>query len=55
MLMVFVPTRFTVNSFMRWLGFTATNARLVLELMYLGLMHFRVPLRDGACHAHRVL
>ena len=43
MLMMFVPTRFTVNSFMRWLGFTATNARLVLELMYLGLMHFRVP------------
>ena len=43
MLMVFVPTRFTVNSFMRWLGFTATNARVVLELMYLGLKHFRVP------------
>ena len=42
MLMVFVPTRFTVKSFMRWLGFTATNARLVLELMYLGLKHFRV-------------
>jgi pimeloyl-ACP methyl ester carboxylesterase len=43
MLMVFVPTRFTVNSFMRWLGLTATNARPVLELMYRGLKHFRVP------------
>ena len=42
MLMFVVPTRFTVNSFMRWLGFTATNARPVLELMYRGLKHFRV-------------
>lgn len=41
--MFVVPTRFTVNSFMRWLGFTATTARPVLELMYLGLKHFRVP------------
>ena len=43
MLMVFFPTRYTVNSFMRWLGFTATDAQSVLELMYLGLKHFRVP------------
>jgi pimeloyl-ACP methyl ester carboxylesterase len=43
LLMVAVPTRFTVNSFMRWLGLTATNARPVLELMYRGLKHFRVP------------
>ena len=47
MLMVFFPTRFTVNSFMRWLGITdrpgETDARPVLELMYLGLKHFRVP------------
>ena len=47
MLMVFFPTRFTVNSFMRWLGFThshgETDARRVFELMYLGLKHFRVP------------
>ena len=43
MLMFVVPTRFAVNSFMRWLGFTATDARPVLELMYLGLKHFRVP------------
>ena len=42
-LMMAVPTRFTVNSFMKWLGFTATNARPVRELMYLGLKHFRVP------------
>jgi pimeloyl-ACP methyl ester carboxylesterase len=43
MLMLIVPSRFTVNSFMRWLGFTATDARPVLELMYCGLKHFRVP------------
>jgi len=43
MLMVFFPTRVTVNSFMRWLGFTGIGARPVLDLMYLGLMHFRVP------------
>ena len=47
MLMLLFPTRFTVNSFMRWLGFNdipvTTDARRVLELMYLGLKHFRIP------------
>ena len=43
LLMVAAPTRVTVNSFMKWLGFTATSAGLVRELMYLGLKHFRVP------------
>jgi pimeloyl-ACP methyl ester carboxylesterase len=46
MLMVFFPTRFTVNSFMHWAGFTDrpdANARPVLELMYLGMKHFRMP------------
>jgi pimeloyl-ACP methyl ester carboxylesterase len=47
MLMVFVPTRFTVNFLMRWLGFkhspSATSAGPVLELMYLGMKHFRIP------------
>ena len=43
MLMVWFPTRVTVNWFMRWLGITGTDARYVLELMYLGLKHFRVP------------
>jgi pimeloyl-ACP methyl ester carboxylesterase len=46
MLMMLFPTRFTVNSFMRWVGFTdrpgETDARPVLELMYLGLKHFRL-------------
>ena len=28
---------------MTWLGITGTSARLVRELMYLGLKHFRVP------------
>jgi pimeloyl-ACP methyl ester carboxylesterase len=39
MLMVFVPARLTVNSFMRWMGFTGDPA----GLMYLGLKHFRIP------------
>jgi pimeloyl-ACP methyl ester carboxylesterase len=47
MLMVFFPTRFTVNSFMRWAGFTDTpgerDAGPVLNLMYLGMKHFRMP------------
>ena len=47
MLMTFFPTRFTVNSFMGWLGITDSpgenDARPLLDLMYLGLKHFRVP------------
>ena len=47
MLMVFFPTRFTVNSFMRWAGFTdspgESDAGPVLHLMYLGMKHFRMP------------
>jgi pimeloyl-ACP methyl ester carboxylesterase/membrane protease YdiL (CAAX protease family) len=43
MLMVWFPTRFAVNWFMRWLGITGTDARYVRELTYLGLKHFRVP------------
>ncbi|HEX2458332.1 MAG TPA: alpha/beta fold hydrolase [Vicinamibacterales bacterium] len=43
MLMVWFPTRVTVNWFMRWLGITGTDARYVRELTYLGLKHFRVP------------
>jgi pimeloyl-ACP methyl ester carboxylesterase len=47
MLMVFIPTRFTVSSFMRWAGFSDRagehDARPVLDLMYLGVKHFRMP------------
>ena len=47
MLMLVFPTRFTVKSLMRWLGFTGragdSSARPVLELMYLGLKHLRLP------------
>ena len=43
MLMAFVPTRLTVNSFMRWAGFRATDAGPVLDLMYLGAKHFQMP------------
>ena len=47
LLMSLCPTRFTVNSFMRWLGFTDDpgdmDAGPMLDLMYLGLKHFRMP------------
>jgi len=47
MLMVFLPTRFTVRSFMRWAGFRdvpgKTDVRRVLDVMYLGMKHFRMP------------
>jgi len=47
LLMVWFPTRFTVNSFMRWLGFNGRDGnaatKRVLDLFYLGLKHFRVP------------
>jgi pimeloyl-ACP methyl ester carboxylesterase len=47
LLMVWFPTRFTVKSFMHWLGFKDrpgdTETKLVFDLMYLGLKHFRVP------------
>lgn len=45
MLMTYVPTRFTVNAFMRWLGITnapgATDASALLDLLYLGMKHYR--------------
>jgi len=47
MLMMLLPTRFTVGAFMRWLGFkdgrddrTGRETR-VIDLTYLGLKHFR--------------
>jgi len=47
MLMALFPTRVMVHAFMRWLGFRDRpgdgDATPVLDLMYLGLKHFRVP------------
>jgi pimeloyl-ACP methyl ester carboxylesterase len=43
MLMAFIPIPFTVNWFMRWAGTTQREARPVLNLMYLGVKHFRMP------------
>jgi pimeloyl-ACP methyl ester carboxylesterase len=44
MLMVTLPTRVTVNSFMRWLGISGRAFESMLDLMYLGLKHFRMPI-----------
>jgi pimeloyl-ACP methyl ester carboxylesterase len=51
MLMMLLPTRFTVNSFMRWLGIKdrpgdpghSRAGDTAVDLMYLGLRHFRLP------------
>ena len=51
MLMLLLPTRLTVNSFMRWLGLknnfddpeTRRLSDNVVDLMYLGVKHFRIP------------
>jgi pimeloyl-ACP methyl ester carboxylesterase len=46
MLMTFFPTRASVNSFMHWAGFTdapGADATPVLDLIYLGQKHFRMP------------
>jgi len=47
MVMMFFPTRFTVNSFMRWAGFSTArgvaDSGPILELMYRGMKHFRAP------------
>jgi len=46
-LMVSLPTRSTVNSFFRWLGFTDRAHANMLDLMYLGLKHFRMPIETA--------
>jgi pimeloyl-ACP methyl ester carboxylesterase len=43
MLMLFFPTRFTTNSFMGWLSIKDNPGDNIVELMYLGLKHFRMP------------
>jgi pimeloyl-ACP methyl ester carboxylesterase len=43
MLMVLLPSRFTVNSFMRWAGISGSDAQPVLDLIYLGAKYFRTP------------
>jgi pimeloyl-ACP methyl ester carboxylesterase len=66
MLMALLPSRLTVNSLMRWVGFRddgATEDWRVMELMYLGISHFRMapetlgigatPLSDDALRALR--
>jgi pimeloyl-ACP methyl ester carboxylesterase len=47
MFMVWLPTRLIVSSFFHWLGFTDRAYANVLEMMYLGLKHFRMPLETA--------
>jgi pimeloyl-ACP methyl ester carboxylesterase len=55
MLMMLVPARFTVKSFWLWSGFRGVPREIdhwpVMDLLYLGIKHFRMPppvLRIGA-------
>ena len=43
MAMVWLPTRLTVNSFFRWLGFSGPAYANLLNMVYLGIRHFRMP------------
>lgn len=47
MVMVWFPTRPTVNSFFRWLGFSYREYANLLDMVYLGLKHFRMPLETA--------
>ena len=47
MLMVTLPTRLTVNSFFRWLGFGDRTYASLLEMIYLGLKQFRMPIETA--------
>ena len=47
MLLVWLPTRSSVNSFFRWLGFTDPAYANLLEMVYLGLRHFRMPIETA--------
>ena len=47
MLMVWLPTRLAVNSFFRWLGFTDRAYANLLDMVYLGLRHFRMPIETA--------
>ena len=43
LLMMLLPSRLTVNWFFRWLGFAGLANMRMLDLMCLGLKHFRIP------------
>jgi pimeloyl-ACP methyl ester carboxylesterase len=45
--MVWLPTRFTVNTFFHWLGFTDRAYANLLDMVYLGLKHFRMPIETA--------
>jgi pimeloyl-ACP methyl ester carboxylesterase len=47
MLMVSLPIRLTVNTFFHWLGFTDRAYASLLEMVYLGLKHFRMRLETA--------
>jgi pimeloyl-ACP methyl ester carboxylesterase len=47
MIMVWFPTHLTVNSFFRWLGFRYRAYTNLLDMVCLGLKHFRMPIETA--------
>lgn len=47
LIMVWLPTRLTVHSFFGWLGFTDRAYGSLLNLVCLGLKHFRMPIETA--------
>jgi pimeloyl-ACP methyl ester carboxylesterase len=47
MLMVWLPARFTVKPFLGWLGFKDRMFANMLDLMYLGMKNFRMPIETA--------
>jgi pimeloyl-ACP methyl ester carboxylesterase len=47
LIMVWCPTRLTVQSFFRWLGFAYRAHANLLNLVCLGLKHFRMPIETA--------
>jgi pimeloyl-ACP methyl ester carboxylesterase len=47
MVMVWFPTRLTVNMFFHWLGFTDRAYANLIEMVYLGLKHFQMPIETA--------
>ena len=58
LLMISIPKRLTVNSFMGWMGFKATPGdkitQTVLQLIYLGVKYFRIHPETGRIMAGMV-
>lgn len=47
MLMMLIPSRLTVRTFLQWVGLGGGETRALIDLTYLGAKHFRMPRVDA--------